>query len=339
MKTLKRISLILFVSIAAFAMFACEAGNNGKLVNENASFDTVIYGTYAQNRVTDGNLTGLLKGLGESAWSDNRTTYNDTVYERVVAAPFSKQAKFNDGGAITEGETYYFAVMPVEWYVLENNEDSTALIAKNILDVQVFNTNVDRAPDNDGKYVNDWELSTLREWLNGTFLNKAFTALESAAINKTKNVSAYPESYYKNHSKAINDTWDQVYCLSYADAVNADNRYNHTYAFSSAMGDYDCLRMAKVTDYAKARGAWYYINTQKEDYKDYELYQRFDGNGKYWLRTVGKDSVYAAVVRYTGEVGRTYEHVGYKYSKDAKSTVDVGVRPAITVGFDATVGK
>ena len=336
MKTVKRICLTVLSAIAAFALFACEQ-NGGQLVNENTAFTTVIYGTYAQNRVTDATLVNALGSA--SGWQDDRVTYNNTVYERVTAAPFSKQAKFNDGETITEGETYYFTVMPVEWYVLSKGEGGTTLLSKNILDVQVFNTNVDAQPDNDGNYVNNWEYSTLREWLNDTFYKKAFNAAEGQAINKTKNASAHPEAYYVNHSRAIRDTWDQVYCLSYAEAVNKDGKYNYTYSFSENMVDYDCLRMAKVTDYAKARGAWFYINVQNEDYKDYDLYTHFDGNGKYWLRTVGQDAIYAAVVRYTGEVGRAYENVGYKYSKDSKNVMDVGVRPAITVGFDATAGK
>ena len=326
------------MSVVATA-FACEQANNGRLVNDGVSFTTVIYGAYAQDRVTDDALISALDGLGVSSWQDGRAAYGNNVYEKLTASPYSEFAKFDDGAAIEKGKTYYFTVMPVEWYVLGTDAESTKLVSSKILDVQVFNSNVDRSPDNDGNYVNNWENSTLRAWLNGTFFNRTFTSYEKAAISETKNSSAYPESYYKNHSAAIKDTWDRVYCLSYADTVNKDGRYSYRYSFSKDMVDYDCLRMAKVTDYAKARGAWYYIATAKEDYKNYEVDRILDGNGKYWLRTVGKDSVYAAVVRYTGEVGRTYENVGYKYAGSARSTIDVGVRPAVTVGFDATVGK
>jgi len=311
---MKNVVRAIFTLILAATMLIAGAGcqsNAGKTLANTGSFETVKYGTYAQAVVTD---AGVIAQLENAQWSGNRTKIGETTYEKVVAAPYRERATFTDGTEIVAGQTYYFTVMPIEWYVLNEADGHTVLMSKYILDETCFQTNTET--DNQGNYPNNWSLSVLRTWLNDTFYNTAFNSVTGAAINTTKIVSKHPESFYKSHSQAIADTWDKVYALSYAEATST------ALSFTSEKSDYDCLRMAKPTDYARAKGAWYYVANATEGSADYEREMAFDGNGEYWLRTVGQDILYAGIVRYTGEVGPVYKYVDY----------NAGVRPVINLG-------
>ncbi len=313
MKKVKGLCLVLLATIVAMTMFACEPNTGKQVVNDVTNVQTVTYGAYAQTVVTD---QTVIDQLAVAQWDGNRTFIGETVYEKVTATPYREGACFADGTEIEVGKEYYFTVMPIEWYVLSKS-GSSVLMAKNILDVSAFSTNTET--DNEGNYPNNWEYSTLRNYVNTTFANTAFGAMEFAAISTTKVVSKYPQSFYQAHASAINDTNDKVFALSYAEVVNTDN------GFTANGEDYDCLRMAKVTDYAKAKGAWFYIANATEGNADYERDMTWNGNGDYWLRTVGWEIGNAGIVRYTGSVGAEYKYV---------NITEVGVRPAITLGYE-----
>ena len=61
---------------------------------------------------------------------------------------------------------------PIEWIVLGRNEDNVVLISEFILEKMRFGTEV------------FWEGSSVRNWLNGTFYDTAFTDEERAMIQK-----------------------------------------------------------------------------------------------------------------------------------------------------------
>lgn len=68
---------------------------------------------------------------------------------------------------------------PIEWIVLENNENGMLLLSKYVLDNKVYY--------NDGNGINvddksSWSGSNLRYWLNNTFYNNSFTTEEKARI-------------------------------------------------------------------------------------------------------------------------------------------------------------
>ena len=315
--------------VMAVALFGCEA-KPVKVVNTTEP-EKVTYGKYAQQVVTDKDLISALDSA--SGWSNDRITLRNTEYERVVATPYRSGLTFADGTKIESGKTYYFSVTPIEWYLLSSEAYESRLLSVNILDVHVFATNTEYGGVSldsgltvyNGYYPNDWGYSDLRSWLNGDFQGKAFTALEYAALNTTKVVSAYPQAYYSNHSKAIADTYDKVYCMSYAEMC--ESPLYSSEEKSNKNGNvlyYNGLRMAEPTDYARAKGAWYYVSNASESSANYQTESLLNGNGIYWLRTVGQDATYAATVRYTGEFGRVYEYV---------NKGDVGVRPAVSVSY------
>ena len=300
-------SAILALTLIAL-LFGCEGGK--QISNTNTGISVVSYGEYAQTRVTD---PALISGLKTSYWSGDRTTYQNTVYERVTADPALSGTKFSDGAVIEKGETYYFAVKPIEWYVLSADNSASVLLSVCILDAHNFSSNTEEGgfvKEYAGYYPNDWGQSDLRAWLNGQFFDKAFSPLDGAALNTVKVISSYPQSKYSAHAKNIEDTRDKVYCMSYKEATERP--------FITETS-YDALRIATVTDYARARGAWFntVVNAEEGD--------RLNGSGSWWLRTVGHETSYAAIVRYTGELGRPQEYVDNK---------NVGVRPSVSVCYN-----
>lgn len=97
---------------------------------------------------------------------------------------------------------------PIEWIVLAQEDGRALLLSRYALDV---------VPFSDFSSGLTWEKCTLRAWLNGTFLNAAFTEADrgfllstSVPNNKEQGPPAY--SLISQH-----DTVDVFFCLSYAE--------------------------------------------------------------------------------------------------------------------------
>lgn len=93
----------------------------------------------------------------------------------------------------------------IEWLVLKNDGSKALLISKYALDCQRYNTS--------GTDVT-WETCTLRRWLNGSFINSAFSAEEQKQILHTT-VTVDRSPYRTNPG---NNTKDRVFLLSIAEA-------------------------------------------------------------------------------------------------------------------------
>ena len=150
---------------------------------------------------------------------------------------------------------------PIEWQVLARKNDRILVISRYALDCQQYNTSFTSVT---------WETCSLRKWLNGTFLNAAFSESERAMIPSVT-VSADKNTIYS--TSPGNSTTDQVFLLS----IKEVNKY-----FSS-----DSVRLCQGTAYCFAQGA------NKASH----------GNCWWWLRSPGFDSYYASYVQYYGSVG------------------------------------
>lgn len=93
----------------------------------------------------------------------------------------------------------------IEWLVLKNDGSKALLTSKYALDCQRYNTS--------GTDVT-WETCTLRGWLNGSFINSAFSAEEQKQILHTT-VTVDRSPYRTNPG---NNTKDRVFLLSIAEA-------------------------------------------------------------------------------------------------------------------------
>ena len=151
----------------------------------------------------------------------------------------------------------------IEWLVLAKEGDKALVISKYALDCQQYNTS-------DAEVT--WETCSIRKWLNGTFLNSAFSAEEQNSIISS------PVTAYSNPSHSMspgNNTTDKVFLLS----INEVNKY-----FSS-----DSARQCQGTAYCYALGA----------------YKAGNGNCWWWLRSPGNNFDHAAYVNYDGSVNNS----------------------------------
>ena len=138
--------------------------------------------------------------------------------------------------------------------------------------------NLDCIPYNLADTATTWETSTLRTWLNMEFLNAAFNEEEQAAI-LTSEVKTGDNSIYQTKGGAT--VHDKLFILS----IDEAKRFFDT----------DQDRVAKNTAYAVNQGA---LNSP-------------EGNGWWWLRTLGINEHVAANVNYSGTID---EYGNYVYS-------------------------
>lgn len=175
---------------------------------------------------------------------------------------------------------------PIEWLVLDARDGALLLISRRVLDAQPFHAR---------NAVVTWEACSLRAWLNGEFLEAAFTPEERGMILLTEldNGPTQSDLYCMDGGAA---TMDRVFLLSFAESAQ----------YFSA----DEERICAPTPSALARGAR--VNENNPDP---------DGNPAcwWWLRSPGYYRYNAAAVLAGG--ART-NHSGV----DAKAG---GVRPVI----------
>ena len=200
----------------------------------------------------------------------------------------------------------------IEWIVLDKKSDGQlVLISKYVLDCQPYNTEYTEVT---------WETCSLRKWLNGTFMDTAFSEEEKAKIQSTTITN---EDSPMSGTDGGNDTTDKVYLLSYSEASNLfgeDTTINVQTYFNPS-------RACKPTPYAISQKCY----VGKDDDTDYEQLREFTGYCCYWLRTVG-DEKHAQIVNYYGSLG--YQgHVDVSGGSYINDTEDdgYGVRPVIVI--------
>lgn len=168
----------------------------------------VYYGTYPQTVVSDDSLIASLNTLTVTN-SNYYYEYQGKEYVKIVATPYIPPYfyKFNDGTKILAGQTYFFKVEPIKWRVLEEASGTYTLLSEYIIDNQVFYTSLeDRTISGETIYANNYEHSTIREWLNNGFYNQAFSALEKDEIltsfvdNSAETTGSSPNLYVSNNT-------------------------------------------------------------------------------------------------------------------------------------------
>lgn len=149
---------------------------------------------------------------------------------------------------------------------------------------------------------NNYADSVIRAWLNDSFYKTAFDDKERALIQATTVDNSVASTGYGSNSNVCSNTNDKVFLLSYKDVSNS------SYGFSS-----NASRMRKLSDYARASGAW----MSKSDW---------DGQygGGIWMLRSPADSSNAFVreCHYNGEITEGGNNVSGKY---------FGIVPALTL--------
>ena len=253
---------------------------------------TILYGLYPQTNVNDSSLIYALNTL-TTPESNGWYLYDKAYYAKVSATPYNTSYKFDNGTIISSGTTYWFKCEPIVWNVLNNNNGEYYIVSSVLLDAHCYyNSRFTRTIGGQTVYPNNYKYSDIRTWLNEDFYNSAFALGNSHIQTTTVNNSASTSSGSSN-SYACANTEDKVFLPSYQDYINS------SYGFSTSHGSTD-TRYCRTTDWARARGAYYYTSSGSCEY-----------NGYYWTRspdrlgytiawfanydgTLGGDSVYNA---------------------------------------------
>lgn len=214
---------------------------------------TITYGLYPQTNVNDSSLIAELNKL-TTIESNGWYLYNNEYYAKLVANPDLSDYIFDNGTTIVEGTNYWFKCEPITWNILSNDNGEYYLLSNVLLDKHGY--------DNNGSY----EYSEIRTWLNNDFYNSAF-ALNNSYI-KTTDVDNSPSTTDSSIGFGHDNTQDKVFLPSYKDYKNSG------YGFSY-LSDSDGKRCCRTTDWARARGAWYYSSDSSYLYNGWYVTRSF----------------------------------------------------------------
>jgi len=185
------------------------------------------------------------------------------------------------------------------WRVLDVQDGKALIITENLIEPRPYNVELTEVT---------WEKCTLREYLNGEFLQK-FTAEEQRRIAETRVSNPYNLWYGTNGG---NDTNDKVFLLSLEEV---DKYFGDS-------GDYQNKRRMRYEG-QYPNGKWVaaddgpaFSNANDSD----RIAKYNDAASWWWLRSPGFSSSYAAFVLYDGNVHVYGISVNFDYG---------GVRPAL----------
>ena len=184
----------------------------------------------------------------------------------------------------------------IQWKILDIQGNEALLMSVYALDCVPYNLSATAVT---------WETSYVRQWLNDSFYNTAFSSTEKNVIVK-KTIRNTANPYYPNTNPGP-DTQDNVFLLSVDEALRYLPR--------------DTDRLIVTTEYAFSRGG--YRNNNGNDY------------AWWWMRSPGKDAKQAVRVR----ADATYDGkpAGYIGTNDVTDTEDV-VIPCIWVRLSGLNG-
>lgn len=288
-------------------------------------------GAYPQSLVTDGNKISKLDGLSGavptaanfSKWSSyefyvngNKSDYAfyiDVVLDGVKyrGVYFTEYRPSNATYAFSSATTqrangyakntvYWFEYQPISWTVLNSTQDEILVFSEKIIDTVCFNTD---DYTEEGVYLNNYEHSYIRKFLNSEFLSTAFTNSQQNTIKTTLVDNSLKTSFSTPNPYVCADTKDKIFLLSYRDLVNSDYGFNKGYSY------FDSARQKSGTDYSNALG----LRHGNDDYSQ---------NATYWLRTPFFDSK---------NVPHVVRETGYSTAIFSATESCVGLVPAMNV--------
>lgn len=187
---------------------------------------------------------------------------------------------------------------PIEWIVLERQDNKALLLSKYILDCKNYNDVEDKIT---------WENSALRIWLNTMFYIQAFNETEQEAVLVTNNKNSESSEY---GASGGNDTIDKVFCLSVEEVEKYFNKKD--------MQNENKKLATKGTEYAKT------VNNNGYNLRVFDSSRWYGGNSSFWLRSPGFFQNGATAVYDDGYLDTLGLIVTYNY---------FGVRPAIWVSY------
>ena len=329
---------VLLIGIAPMGGFGLAPKANAKDISSCKVGDIIEFGSYPQSKITDSDLIAKIEAAGKSiSWVDynyyigtgtsddgnmkpvdGMMLYKDIPYNgsKYRAVKINQYRPYRTGNTSSEtyqydngynkGNIYYFKYEPLSWRILDPSEGY--VMCNQIIDSQAYQNFIyyngseyynSEACEN---YASDWVTSSLRQWLNNSFYNTAFTAEEKEQIGTShlENKSIISIAYNSA------DTYDKIFLISYYDAANS------AYGFDSSSDANDAARQLKGTDYAKCQG----------------LYVSSSYDGPSWWRLRSPNNSYGATEVVLG---------GWAYGYCGAGDTDGGVVPAFKFNPKSTI--
>ena len=164
--------------------------------------------------------------LDEDGTNDYRAIHIYKYKNYNTSQPYDASSTWyhQDMATYQEGNTYYFKYEKIKWDILEENDGKAYLIADLALDAYFYEKCTDNKEDkysHGGKsgYANNYELSSIRKWLNEDFYNLAFTDLQKQIINQTTIKNGLSSVTDETNDFVCSNTNDYVTLLSEKEAV------------------------------------------------------------------------------------------------------------------------
>ena len=274
----------------------CTKKNDG---TDYTDFSYIYFGSYPQSEITDSvtiaaidnaiATSGIAADAGMDVW------VNGVKYRRISKNDTNYDGWFDD---VPNNGYRYFKWEWMKWKVLNNDGNTLFVVADRAIDCKEYNEEY--------KSIT-WENSAIRDWLNNSFYNTAFSSNEQSAVVAQNIVN---EDNLSWGTEGGNHTSDDIYLLSISEVTN------ETYGFCSKYRTDSMSRKMKASDYANARGTW------RGSRSDYE------GNCSWWLRSPGRYSHIAAEVGRNGYVNRS--------GSDVRSSA-VGICPALHINLSSDI--
>lgn len=232
----------------------------------------------------------FLTKKGPERWSKRVVIPYREKYEKSVCKQIMEKKDF-----VKFGKWYYDddkTMLPIEWTVVSVKNNKAFLASRYCIDSMPYNNIWTEVT---------WETCTLRKWLNGIFLQNAFSADEQKSILSTHLNNSNPKLNFYNGG---NDTYDKIFLLNVNEAQ------------SVYFGDE--FRKGTATPYAKKKGVeggnhiWWLRNSSM----DYLAYKAF--------KKVGMDYKCAEIVNGDGQVSE----IGTPVAASG------GIRPALWLDLE-----
>lgn len=293
---MKRLPIILVILLAFCNTAFAEAPLKMKTESWRCgACGTVCTGDFCENDATPRPLAEW-----ETHWTCPACrSVNAGAFCENDATPRTPACSFEKGDVVTFGR-YPVTVegtdrTPIEWIVVKNVGPQLMLVSRYVLDTVPY--------EEAHREQVTYEKSSVREWLNGSFADTAFTEEEQAFLVRKELGNGYGTGYSKWRSDPGEATRDKAFLLSYQEAVSA---------FGISYGIRTESACAAPTEYVSEKG----------------VFERLTEDGNYaaewWLRSPGREEGEAMVIDNDGGIGRSYVFHDR-----------IGIRPAVWVYTEA----
>ncbi len=314
-----------FILVMIMALVLCACGNTEKQTEKDDSFEAALQ-NMKEKEAAD--ASEVKADSAETEIADTEVATEESVAEEGSVTEEVPQlielTKNADGyvllGEYEQDDNKDNGPEPIEWMILDENENGILLLSRYALECKPYNKNSDDTT---------WETCSLREWMNKDFYNKSFSNDEKKLINTTNVVNEDNRVY---GTDCGNDTEDKIFALSTSEAIEYfelnDYWDDKDIGFSEES-------IAEATPHVITQNALTYTLTEAElaGESAYLCYSSASV-GKigvcWWLRSHGGSGICVDNVDYIGEFGPGFYGSYQTYA-------DYCARPALYISKDTVI--